>query len=249
MTQSTLTGAAQPETISYTYDKTQQTGKTTVLSPWSSRTQTFAYNLQGLLSEVTASTTSSSTTSVASKTIYGYDSDGTRIRSTLYERFVPEGYDPENPPIETLVLKSTTEYLTDDRNPTGYSQVLTETAFDANGAVSKKTIYSVGHDQISQTIYDYSASSQQPTVTSQFFGTDGHGSVRVLVDAVAAIVRDPAFQLQLYTFDAYGNLLGRTNAQPLTSYLYSGESFDFSRGLNGSRLLRDLRQQRQSRLR
>ena len=93
-----------------------------------------------------------------------------------------------------------------------------------------KTIYSVGHDQISQTVYDYSASSQQPTVPSQFFGTDGHGSVRVLVDAVAAIVRDPAFQLQLYTFDAYGNLLEWTNAQPLTTYLYSGESFGFSIG-------------------
>ncbi len=108
LTQSTLTGSAQPETISYTYDKTRQTGKTTVLSPWSSRRQTFAYNLQGLLGEVTASTTSGGTTSVASKTIYGYDSDGTRIRSTLYERFIPEGYDPENPPPETLVLKSTT---------------------------------------------------------------------------------------------------------------------------------------------
>ena len=132
--------------------------------------------------------------------------------------------------VDHRVLDSTTEYLTDDRNPTGYSQVLSETTFDANGAVSKKTIYSVGHDQISQTVYDYSASSQQPTVTTQFFGTDGHGSVRVLVDAVAAIVRDPAFQLQLYTFDAYGNLLGWTNAQPLTSYLYSGESFDFSIG-------------------
>ena len=67
--------------------------------------------------------------------------------------------------------------------------------------------------------------------------------MRVLVDAVAAIVRDPAFQLQLYTFDAYGNLLEWTSAQPLTSYLYSGESFDFSRVQNGSGLLGDLRQQ------
>ncbi len=108
--------------------------------------------------------------------------------------------------------------------------MLSETAFHANGAVSKKTIYSVGHDQISQTVYDYSASSQQPTVTSQFFGTDGHGSVRVLIDAVVAIVRWSSFPVAVVHLRRIRQLLGWTNAQPLTSYLYSGESFDFSIG-------------------
>jgi RHS repeat-associated protein len=80
---------------------------------------------------------------------------------------------------------------------------------------------------------------------THYFGTDGHGSVRVLYDLAAAIAKDlaNAARLQIYTFDAYGNLLSiggqrlptsnfplQTSFLPLTTYLYSGESFDFNIG-------------------
>ncbi|MEM9941367.1 MAG: RHS repeat-associated core domain-containing protein [Planctomycetota bacterium] len=47
----------------------------------------------------------------------------------------------------------------------------------------------------------------------------------------AAIVQDVQNNLpQIYHFDAYGNLLNFDTATPLTSYLYSGEAFDFNIG-------------------
>jgi RHS repeat-associated protein len=66
-----------------------------------------------------------------------------------------------------------------------------------------------------------------------------------LYDFAATIVKDAANfnRLQVYTFDAYGNLLSiggqqlptsnfplQTSFLPLTTYLYSGESFDFNIG-------------------
>ncbi|MEM7783729.1 MAG: hypothetical protein AAF623_10280, partial [Planctomycetota bacterium] len=43
---------------------------------------------------------------------------------------------------------------------------------------------------------------------ADYFGTDGHGSIRVLYDLAAAIVQDVQNNLpQIYHFDAYGNLL------------------------------------------
>ncbi|MFV1967988.1 MAG: RHS repeat domain-containing protein [Pirellulaceae bacterium] len=64
---------------------------------------------------------------------------------------------------------------------------------------------------------------------THIFGHDGHGSVRVLFDMAAVIA-------QLYSFDAYGQMLGihdgtaqfvsSNAADALTSSLYSGESFD-----------------------
>ncbi|MEM9943656.1 MAG: RHS repeat-associated core domain-containing protein [Planctomycetota bacterium] len=66
---------------------------------------------------------------------------------------------------------------------------------------------------------------------TDYFGTDGHGSVRVLYDLASAIVQDVQNNLpQIYHFDAYGNLLNFDTATPLTSYLYSGEAFDFNIG-------------------
>jgi RHS repeat-associated protein len=54
----------------------------------------------------------------------------------------------------------------------------------------------------------------------------------VLYDLAAAVVTAAGVE-QLFHFDAYGNLLGDTwtgALQPVTSYLYSGESFDFNLG-------------------
>jgi RHS repeat-associated protein len=46
---------------------------------------------------------------------------------------------------------------------------------------------------------------------------------------LGAIARD-VDNRQIFSFDAYGNLLGWQSAQPMTTYLYSGESFDFQIG-------------------
>ena len=90
------------------------------------------------------------------------------------------------------------------------------------------SIYVIGHDEITQTTYQYE-SGVVTGETTHTFHHDGHGSVRVLTDAAAAIA-------QAYTYSAYGELLAIHNAAAqliatdasaaLTSLLYSGEYFD-----------------------
>jgi RHS repeat-associated protein len=75
------------------------------------------------------------------------------------------------------------------------------------------TTYVIGHQRISQIVV------KNGTEQEYYFTFDGHGSTRVLVNFVGAIV-------QLYSFDAYGNDLGFDVSQALTEFLYSGEQFD-----------------------
>jgi len=219
---SSRVGGGPSESIVYGYNKTQQTSETTTTAI--TTTQAFAYDLQGRLASVTSTKSNDST---ITRTGYKYDSTGTRIGSAQSTATTQQ---PTN-----FILQSTLEYLTDSQNPTGYSQVLEETEFrpsDQGVKAVKKTIYTVGHDQISQSVLNWVDGTPAGVweASTQYFGTDGHGSVRVLYDMTAAIVRNQPFVIQLYNFDAYGNLLGWTNVKPLTSYLYSGESFDFNIG-------------------
>ncbi|MCU0713957.1 MAG: hypothetical protein MUC43_18005 [Pirellula sp.] len=79
------------------------------------------------------------------KTEYRYDSTVTRVERIEYTATISS---PNN-----WTLVSSVEYLGDTQNPTGYSLTLQETVFSASGNATKKTVYVVGHDQISQTIY------------------------------------------------------------------------------------------------
>ncbi|WP_456236734.1 RHS repeat domain-containing protein [Blastopirellula retiformator] len=106
--------------------------------------------------------------------------------------------------------------------------MIKETIYDDQGNVVKVIEYNFGHDEISQTVTEYTG-GVPGTPTTHIFGHDGHGSVKVLYDAVAAIA-------QVYTYEAYGQMLaihnaiagvvGTTEAAALTTLLYSGEQFD-----------------------
>ena len=101
---------------------------------------------------------------------------------------------------------TTTTYLVDGNNPTGYAQILEE----LNGASLRKS-YTLGLDVISQ----FEDASYRDT-----FVYDGHGSTRVLI-------RDNAGN-EIYDYDAYGNAIGFEPATASTSILYSGEQTDAS---------------------
>jgi hypothetical protein len=83
----------------------------------------------------------------------------------------------------TFETVTKTEYLNDPNNFTGYSQVLRETVKDANGNAIKQIDDTLGHDQIIQAV------TENGTTTVHIFATDGHGSVRVLLDMVGAIAQ------------------------------------------------------------
>ena len=84
----------------------------------------------------------------------------------------------------------TTRYLVDDRNLTGYAQVLEEVV---TGTVQR--VYTYGLNRISQS---------QASGTS-FYGYDGHGSVRLLMDARGAVT-------DRYDYDAFGNVISQAGS-------------------------------------
>ena len=134
------------ETITYVYDFTQQTSKSTTVAAKTTTAQSFTYGLQGRMSLVTTSTYAADgvTLTKYAEVSYEYDAAGNRVASELGD--VTDG-------TTNITSRTRTEYLTDTRNHTGYSQVSQETEFDATGEATKKIVYTLGHDQISQTMF------------------------------------------------------------------------------------------------
>jgi RHS repeat-associated protein len=129
------------------------------------------------------------------------------------------------------------EYLIDNSNFTGYQQTILETVKNAAGQATKRTTYTYGLDEITQTVSLIDSGSQLITQSSTLtYGHDGHGSVRALFGAAAAIA-------QVFTYSAYGELLAIHNgagtlqplASSLTSVLYNGEGLDARTGLYNMR--------------
>lgn len=119
--------------------------------------------------------------------LIGYDGDGNRAKKT--------------------VNGTTTCYLLDDRNPSGYVQVLEEWIQNLT-ATNLTFVYNYGLDLISQ---------KQGSGTL-YFGYDGHGNTRFLTGGVGTIT-------DTYVYDAYGNKIASTGSST-NKYLYCGEQFD-----------------------
>ena len=125
-------------------------------------------------------------------------------------------YDGDGNRVKKTVNGTTTYYLVDDRNPSGYAQVLEEYQ-----GTSLTRVYNYGLALINQQLYD--ANSHLLTSIS-YFGTDGHGSTRFLTDANANLT-------DTYTFDAYGLLMpGASGGSTPNNYLYCGQQWDSDLG-------------------
>jgi RHS repeat-associated protein len=121
-----------------------------------------------------------------------YNADGHRIRKSV-----------------TMDGNTTnTYYLVDEQTPTGYAQVLEEWV-EVVGVSSTRKFYTYGLDLISQ---------RAESGATNYFGYDGHGSVRFLTGSGTNAT-------DTYTFDAYGTLIARTGTTP-NHFLYAGEQFD-----------------------
>jgi len=124
--------------------------------------------------------------------LIAYDGDGNRARKT--------------------VGGTSTYYLLDDRNPSGYVQVLEEWTA-SGGTTNLSHVYNYGMDLISQT---------QPSVSTYYFIFDGHGSTRMLIDTGDTVHN-------AFAYDAYGTLIA-SNTTAQTAYLYCGQQFDSDLG-------------------
>ncbi len=125
-------------------------------------------------------------------------------------------YDGDGNRVSKTVGGVTTLFLVDDRNPTGYAQVLEELTVVAGSPIVSR-VYAYGSDLISQ---DQLLDDGQGGVvwTTTFYGYDGHGNVRYLTGASGDVI-------DTYDYDAFGTLIARTGGTP-NNYLYCGEQFD-----------------------
>ena len=123
-------------------------------------------------------------------------------------------YDGDGNRVSQTVNGQTTSYLVDDRNPTGYAQVVEEII---NGSVNHT--YTYGHDLISQDQVDPATNTWHAT----FYAYDGHGNVRFLTNESGQVT-------DTYVYDAFGSLITATGTTK-NRYLYTGEQFDPNLGL------------------
>jgi RHS repeat-associated protein len=164
----------------YSYDLNGSLiGRTNVRSSTSPVTVSYSYNLANKLSSSTVS---------GLTTTYLYNDQGIRVRSS--------------------VGGSSTHFLIDPNNHTGFQQILEELS-TVGGTASRS--YIIGDDVIGQ------ATSGEPT----FLLHDGHGNTR-------QVMRDDV--TSHYHYDAYGNTLDVSYSNvdsSLDTYLrYCGEQYD-----------------------
>ncbi len=127
----------------------------------------------------------------ASGITYVYDGDGNRFLKTVAG--VP------------------TQYVVDEENPTGYTQVVSEMTITTAGYAYVNNVY--GLERINQWRVPLGQAKQV-----SWYVYDGHGSVRALTDQTGAVT-------DTYDYDAFGNLLHSTGTTP-NNYLFAGEQFD-----------------------
>jgi RHS repeat-associated protein len=126
-------------------------------------------------------------------------------------------YDGDGNRVAKTVGGVTTLFLVDDRNPSGYAQVLEEHVVVGAQSPTLNRAYTYGSDLISEDQWTGTA------WTVSFYGYDGHGNVRYLTDTNAAVT-------DTYDYDAFGTLIAQYGTTP-NNYLYCGEQFDGDLGL------------------
>ncbi|MBI3302324.1 MAG: hypothetical protein HYZ72_09665, partial [Deltaproteobacteria bacterium] len=202
LTSETITGdpvTANNGKISYTYDAigNRLTRSSTVAAV---PTAAHAYDANDRLASDTSD--NNGNTIAAGGAAYGYDFEN-RITS-LNGGDATFVHDGDGNRVAKTSGGVTTRYLVDDRNRTGFAQVVEEIT---NGSVQR--VYTYGRRLMSQHAAD--------GVTS-FYGYDGQRSVRLLTDASGSAVES-------YRYDAFGNLL-QPAGTVANVYRYAGEQFD-----------------------
>lgn len=205
LTNETIT-AASGGTISYRYDAVgNRTNRTSGVSGLTN--QAFAFNTNDWLSTDVYDSNGSTRTNGANA--FFYDVENRLTNATVGGAGVIYIYNADGVRVAKTTGGTTTLYLVDDRNPTGYAQVLEELTV-SGGATNLAKVFTYGHDLIAQR-----------TVGSgvrNFYGYDGSGNTRYLTGTNAAIS-------DTFIYDAFGTLLTSTGGTA-NDYLYAGEQYD-----------------------
>ena len=203
LTGETIAGGAVNGTIGYTYDAVgNRLTRTSTVAPVPAAT--YVYDNNDRLTTDTYDSNGNTTASGANT--YAYDFEN-HLKS-MNGAGVTITSDGDGNRVVKTAGGTTTSFLVDDRNLTGYAQVLEEIV---GGTVQR--VYTYGLNRISQT----------QTSGTSFYGYDGHGNVRLLTDPTGAVT-------DRYDYDAFGNILTQAGTTP-NLYLYSGEQNDSNLGL------------------
>ena len=136
---------------------------------------------------------------------YGYDFED---RLTTTSSGVQVAYDGDGNRVSQTVSGTTTKFLVDELTPTGYAQVAEELV---NSGVTVQ--YTHGVMRI----------GQRRSGVLSYYGYDPGGSVRQLMDVAGAVTNS-------YSYDAFGNTIGRTGTT-LNPYQYRSELSDAALGV------------------
>lgn len=199
LTAETITGSSVNGVIGYVYDPVgNRKMRTSTVAPVPAAT--YSYDNNDRLTTDTYDADGNTTASGTATYTYEFEN---RLIAQGGPTPVTIIYDGDGNRVSKTVGAVTTKYLVDERNLTGYSQVMEETS---NGSIQR--VYTYGLNRISQS----------QTSVNSFYGYDGHGSVRLLTDTIGA-------GTDRYDFDAFGNIISQTGSTP-NVYLYSGEQND-----------------------
>jgi len=205
LTNELVVGAYPSGSVSYQYDAVgNRTNRTSTISGVTN--QTFSYDSNDQLT--TDIYDSNGNTRTNGSNAYFYDPDNRLTSANVAGNGVTITYDGDGNRVRETVGGTTILFLVDDRNPTGYAQVLEELSV-SGGITNLSKLYTYGLSLICQ---------RQNTGVTSFYGCDGNGNVRFLTSATGTIT-------DAYTYDAFGTLLSVTGTTP-NNYRYTGEQFD-----------------------
>ena len=190
-------------TLGYGYDAVGNRINRTVSGSLSLTNQAFTFNTNDWLT--TDQYDNNGNTTNSSGIFYQYDA--LNHVTNVNNGTVLIAYDGDGNRASKTIGGTTTYYVLDDRNPSGYVQVLEE--WTATGTSSLSKVYNYGLSLIRQC---------QPNVSTNYFLSDGHGSTRMLTDIGGGSVN-------AFAYDAYGNLIA-SSTTPQTVYLYCCQQWD-----------------------
>jgi RHS repeat-associated protein len=202
LTNEVVSGASTGN-LGYQYDpvgnRTSRTGSLGSLDA-----QTLAYNTNDWLTSDSYDSNGNTINSASKPYQYDYENRLTNFNNGQ----VVLVYDGDGNRMKKITGTTTTLYLVDSHNPSGYPQVLEELKV-SGGVTNLSRAYTWGLSLTSQRI---------PGTSTNFFGYDGHGSTRFLT-ALNGNITDT------YVYDTYGTLITSTG-NTANNYLYGGEQWD-----------------------
>ena len=206
LTNEVISGTAPAGSLGYRYDPVgNRTNRSSTLGALTN--QNFAFTVNDWL--VGDTYDANGNTIGSGGNTYQYDVEDRLISAVVNGVSVECGYNGDGVRVKKTVGTTNIYYLVDDRNPSGYAQVLEEHESVNRGATTVSRVYNYGLDLISQ---------REVGGTVYYFIYDGHGTTRLLTTTNGGVAN-------AFAYDAWGTLIA-SNGLPQTVYLYTGEQFD-----------------------